>query len=199
MTTFDSICIYCGSSDHISRDYLEASRTMARALQGRCNRLIYGGGSTGLMGTLADEALACGLDVLGVIPKAFDTPQLAHTELGEMMVVDTIHERKARMAEMSDAFVALPGGFGTLEELFEILTWAQIGFHHKPVGILNTKGYFDPLIDFLDHIHTEGFLYEEHRDLLILHDDPIILLEHMGSYSPPRNLDRWITREEGSR
>lgn len=149
------------------------------------------------MGTLANEAIMSGLDVLGIIPEAFNTPKLAHNSLGEMQVVGTIHERKARMAEIADAFIALPGGYGTLEELFEILTWAQIGFHHKPVGILNCQGYFDPLMTFLDHVQHEGFVYQEHRDLFILHDNPDILLEMMAAYIPPQNISRWVTREDG--
>ncbi len=197
MTGFDAVCVYCGSSDRVSREYLDAARRLARALKGKSSRLVYGGGSTGLMGTLADEAIMSGLDVLGIIPEAFNTPNLAHNSLGEMQVVGTIHERKARMAEIADAFVALPGGYGTLEELFEILTWAQIGFHHKPVGILNCQGYFDPLMTFLDHVRREGFVYKEHRDLFILHDDPDILLDLMMAYVPPQNISRWVTREDG--
>lgn len=197
MTEFNTVCVYCGSSDRVPGEYLDAARKLARALKDKSSRLVYGGGSTGLMGTLADEAIMSGLDVLGIIPEAFNTPHLAHNSLAEMQVVGTIHERKARMAETADAFIALPGGYGTLEELFEILTWAQIGFHHKPVGILNCQGYFDPLMTFLDHVRHEGFVYKEHRDLFILHDDPEILLDLMAAYIPPQNISRWVTREDG--
>ena len=197
MTEFNTVCVYCGSSDRVPGAYLDVARRLARALKGKSSRLVYGGGSTGLMGTLADEAIMSGLDVLGIIPEAFNTPNLAHNSLGEMQVVGTIHERKARMAEVADAFIALPGGYGTLEELFEIMTWAQIGFHHKPVGILNCHGYFDHLMTFLDHVRQEGFVYKEHRDLFILHDDPEILLDLMAAYVPPQNISRWVTREDG--
>ena len=197
MTEFNTVCVYCGSSDRVPGAYLDVARRLARALKGKSSRLVYGGGSTGLMGTLADEAIMSGLDVLGIIPEAFNTPNLAHNSLGEMQVVGTIHERKARMAEVADAFIALPGGYGTLEEMFEIVTWAQIGFHHKPVGILNCQGYFDHLMTFLDHIRQEGFVYTEHRDLFILHDDPEILLDLMAAYVPPQNISRWVTREDG--
>jgi len=197
LTEFNTVCVYCGSSDRVPGEYLDVARRLARALKGKSSRLVYGGGSTGLMGTLADEAIMSGLDVLGIIPEAFNTPHLAHNSLGEMQVVGTIHERKARMAEIADAFIALPGGYGTLEELFEIVTWAQIGFHHKPVGILNCQGYFDHLMTFLDHVRQEGFVYKEHRDLFILHDDPEILLDLMAAYVPPQNISRWVTREYG--
>ncbi len=196
MKEFDTVCVYCGSSDRVPGEYLDAARRLARALNGRSSRLVYGGGSTGLMGTLADEAIGSGLDVLGIIPEAFNTPQLAHDNLGDLQVVGTIHERKARMAELSDAFIALPGGYGTLEELFEILTWAQIGFHHKPVGILNCQGYFNHLMTFLDHVQHEGFVYQEHRELFVLHDDPDALLDRMAAYVQPVNISRWVSRED---
>ena len=197
MTGFDAICVYCGSSDRVPGEYLDAARRLARELKGKSPRLVYGGGSTGLMGALANEAIASGLDVLGIIPEVFNSPQLAHSSLGEMKVVRTIHERKARMAEIADAFIVLPGGYGTLDELFEILTWAQIGFHNKPVGILNCQGYFDPLMTFLDHVRHEGFVYQEHRELFVLHDDPKVLLDLMAAYVPPKNISRWVTREDG--
>jgi uncharacterized protein (TIGR00730 family) len=154
-----SVCVYCGSSDDIRKEYLEAARRMGNAIAGRGIQLIYGAGSTGMMGAVADGALDAGGEVIGVIPSIFNTPQLAHNGLTRLEVVENIHLRKARMIELAGGFIALPGGFGTLEELFEILTWAQIGLHHKPVGLLNTLSYFDPLLALVEHAYTEGFIY----------------------------------------
>jgi uncharacterized protein (TIGR00730 family) len=169
---------------------------MGAAIAARGLELIYGAGSTGLMGAVADGALEAGGQVTGVIPAFFNTPQLAHGSLTRLEIVDTIHQRKARMAEMADAFIALPGGYGTLEELFEILTWAQIGLHSKPVGLLNTLGYFDPLLAMVDHARNEGFIYAEHRALFTHADDPGSLLDALQAYRPPSGLDRWLNREE---
>jgi uncharacterized protein (TIGR00730 family) len=190
-----SICIYCGSSDRVRPAYLESARQMGAALAERGLTLVYGAGSTGLMGALADAALEAGGQVIGVIPAIFNTPRLAHNGLTRLEVLDTIHLRKARMIELSDAFIALPGGFGTLEELFEILTWAQVGLHHKPVGLLNTQRYFDPLLRLLDHIEQEGFIYSEHRQLLSHAETPQALLEALDKHSRPDGLERWLTRE----
>ena len=190
-----SICIYCGCSDRVRPVYLESARQMGTALAERGLTLVYGAGSTGLMGALADAALEAGGQVIGVIPAIFNTPRLAHNGLTRLEVLDTIHLRKARMIELSDAFIALPGGFGTLEELFEILTWAQVGLHHKPIGLLNTQGYFDPLLGLLDHIEQEGFIYSEHRQLLSQAETPQALLEALEKHSRPDGLERWLTRE----
>ncbi len=141
----NSICVYCGSSDKIKPAYLEGATQMGRAIAGRGLQLWYGAGSTGLMGAVANGALEAGGEVIGVIPSLFHTPELAHTGLTRLEVVDSMHQRKERLANQAEAFIALPGGFGTFEELFEILTWAQIGLHHKPVGLLNTLHYYDPL------------------------------------------------------
>jgi uncharacterized protein (TIGR00730 family) len=190
-----SICIYCGCSDRVQPAYLESARQMGAAVAERGLTLVYGAGSTGLMGALADAALEAGGQVTGVIPAIFNTPRLAHRSLTRLEVLDTIHLRKARMIELSDAFIALPGGFGTLEELFEILTWAQVGLHHKPVGLLNTQRYFDPLLRLIDHIEQEGFIYSEHRQLLCHAETPQALLDALENHSRPDGLERWLTRE----
>jgi uncharacterized protein (TIGR00730 family) len=191
------VCVYCGSSDDVRPEYREAAAAMGRALARRGITVIFGGGKTGLMGALADSALAAGGEVIGIIPEGFNTPALAHAHLSQLRVVASMHERKQRMAEIGDAFVALPGGFGTLEELFEILTWAQIGIHEKPVGILNALDYFGPLLALIEHARAEGFIYDEHRALLACEADPEALIARLESYLPPRGLERWLTRAEG--
>ncbi len=147
-----------------------------------------------MMGTLADAALATGGRVIGVLPRMFDTPARAHGQLSERYVVDTMHERKAMMAAMADGFVALPGGFGTLEELFEMLTWAQIGLHRNPIGLLNTEGYFDSLTALIEHAATHCFIYGEHRRLVGIEADAEPLLEWMAAFEPPVGLERWVDR-----
>jgi uncharacterized protein (TIGR00730 family) len=190
-----SICVYCGSSDQIKSVYLEAARQIGREIALRDWELWYGAGSTGLMGAVANGAIQAGGRVIGVIPEIFNTPQLAHAGLNRLEVVESMHIRKQRLADQADAFIALPGGFGTFEELFEILTWAQIGLHQKPVWLLNTAGYFEPLLRLVEHACHEGFVYEEHPELLLSARDPIQLLESLNGYSPPDGLDRWVTRE----
>jgi hypothetical protein len=160
--------------------------------------LVYGGGCTGMMGALADGALDQGGTVTGVLPQAFDVPELAHPRLSEKRVVSSMHARKALMAELADAFVALPGGLGTLEELFEILTWAQLGLHSRPVGVLNVHGYFDPLLTVIEHARREGFIYDEHRRLLLAAFEPGRLLELLAGYEPPPGLGRWLWRRGDS-
>ena len=150
-----------------------------------------------MMGALADAVLENGGEVIGIIPKMFVTPELLHTGLTDLIVVADISTRKTSMAEMSDAFIALPGGFGTFDELFEILTWSQIGLHTNPIGILNTLEYFNPLLVLIDHARQEGFIYSEHIDLLINESDPQILLERMEAFESPANLERWVQRKEG--
>ena len=190
------VCVYCGSSDRIGEPYLDAAREMGRALAKRNHSVVYGGGGTGLMGALANAVLEEGAPVIGVIPKSFNTPQLAHPNLTELVVVETMHERKALMVEMADAFIALPGGFGTLEELFEILTWAQVGLHCKPVGVLDTQDYFGHLHTLVEHACQEGFIYQEHRILLMSDSDPEVLLDLLAAFKPPEGLDRWVNRSE---
>lgn len=191
-----SLCVYCGSSDRIDAAYLESACAMGAAIAKHGLRLIYGGGGTGMMGAVADAALENGAEVLGVIPKRFHTTELAHTRLTELRVVENMHVRKAMMAELADAFVALPGGFGTFEELFEVLTWAQIGMHSKPVGVLNVQGYFDPLLHLIEHAQSQGFLYSEHRSLLTTEADPDRLIRALYAYQRPPGLERWLNRQK---
>lgn len=197
MNRLRRVCVYSGSSDSVGAVYLQAARAMGEALADHGMTVVFGGGRTGMMGALADAALARGGQVIGVTPREFNTEVLAHAGLTEMQVVETMHERKARMAEMADAFVALPGGFGTLEELLEILTWAQLGHHRHPVGLLNVAGYYDPLLVMIERAAAEGFLYGEHRQLLITALEPDDLINRLQRYRPPDGLDRWLRREEG--
>jgi hypothetical protein len=190
-----TLVVYCGSSDDIPPVHLEAARAMGACLVQRGLTLIFGGGRTGMMGAVADAALEAGGRVVGILPRQFNTPALAHGGLSEMLLVGSMHERKARMAEMGDAFVALPGGFGTLEELFEILTWAQIGMHRKPVGLLNVQGYYDPLLAMIERARQQGFIYSEHRDLIVCEAAPAALLDGLSGYAPPAGLERWVTRD----
>ncbi len=189
-----TICVYCGSSDTIRDGYLEAARAMGSTLARRGKTVIFGGGRTGMMGALADSALAGGGRVVGIIPEQFNTDVLAHRALSELRIVPSMHARKALMAEMGEAFVALPGGFGTFEELFEILTWAQIGMHRRPVGLLNALNYFDPLLGLVDHARREGFIYAEHRALLVSESDPDALLDRLETFVLPDGLSRWVDR-----
>lgn len=185
------VCVFCGSSPGANPIYLAAAQAMGRTLAGRGLGLVYGGGSVGLMGAVADAALAAGGEVVGVIPRALQLRELAHARLTALHVVGSMHERKARMAELSDGFIALPGGMGTLEELAEMLTWAQLGLHARPVGLLDVGGYFAPLIAFFDHAVAEGFLRPEHRRLLVVGEDPGTLLDRFASWQPPP-VERWI-------
>lgn len=190
-----SICVFCGSSDKPSQTYLSAAHEMGRLLAERTYQVVYGAGSTGLMGALADGALEAGGEVVGIIPTLFNTPVLAHKKLTRLEVVNTIHQRKARMIELADAFIALPGGFGTFEELFEVLTWAQIGLHNKPIGLLNTRGYFEPVLDLIQHAGREGFIYEEHHSLLTWSSQEDALLDKLTQYRAPKGLGRWLSRD----
>jgi uncharacterized protein (TIGR00730 family) len=192
----NSICVYCGSSDKINPAYLEGATQMGRAIARRGLKLWYGAGSTGLMGAVANGALQAGGEVIGVIPALFHTPQLAHTGLSRLEVVDSMHQRKERLANQAEAFIAMPGGFGTFEELFEILTWAQIGLHQKPVGLLNTLHYYDALVNMVDYARTEGFIYDEHRALFVCEPDPEQLLDKLEGYNLPPGLERWLTRSD---
>lgn len=191
-----TICIYCGSSDRVDGIYKEAAQEMGALLAKRNIALVFGGGKTGIMGALSDAVLAAGGQVIGVIPEMFNTPELVHRRLSELHVVPDMHTRKAQMAARSDAFIALPGGFGTFEELFEILTWAQIGLHQRPIGLLNIGGYFDPLLQLIEHAQQTGFIYREHQDLLLHASQPAALLNALGNYQPPAGLARWVQRKE---
>lgn len=191
-----SICVFCGSSDLVHDEYKLAAFQMGVTLARRGIRLVYGGGKTGLMGKVADGALSAGGEVIGVIIPSMNTAALAHTGLTRMDVTPEMRSRKARMHELSDGFVALPGGFGTWDELFETITWAQTGGHEKPVGLLNTKEYYAPLLAAIDHAVTEGFVFEEHRQAISLETDPGKLLDAMRNYEHPHDaVKRWMKEE----
>jgi uncharacterized protein (TIGR00730 family) len=187
------ICVFCGSSPGHDPRYLEAARTMGHTLARRGLGLVYGGGSVGLMGAVADAALADGGEVVGVIPEVLQIRELAHRSLTRLHVVASMHERKALMAELSDGFVALPGGMGTLEELSEVLTWAQLGLHARPIGLLDVAGYYQPLADFLDRAVSAGFLRHAHRALLLVGHEPGALLDQFAAWRGPV-LERVIDR-----
>jgi len=192
----ESICVYCGSSDAVSPDYLAAARQMGRVLAERGIRIIYGGGKTGLMGAVADGVLEGGGEVIGVIIPSMNTDPLAHNRLTRMDVTPDMHARKARMHELSDGYIALPGGFGTFDELFETLTWSQVGEHQKPVGLLNVKGYYVPLLRTLEHAVSEGFILQEHLDALACEANPEALLNAMGNHQHPHAATKRWMREE---
>jgi hypothetical protein len=189
-----SICVFCGSSVGARPEFAAAAAEVGQLLAERGIRLVYGAGNIGLMGVLADAALAAGGEVIGVIPQMLVDKELAHRGLADLRIVTSMHERKALMAELSDAFIALPGGLGTYEELCEVLTWAQLGLHHKPCGCLNVSSYFDPLNWLLDHGVAEGFIHPQHRKLLISAHDPAKLLALLEQRQPPRG-EKWIGRE----
>jgi uncharacterized protein (TIGR00730 family) len=191
-----SICVFCGSSDSIHDSYMSAARQMGRTLAGRGIRLVYGGGKTGLMGAVAHGVLEAGGEVIGVIIPSMNTVSLAYVGLTQMDVVDGMHARKARMHELSDGYIALPGGLGTFDELFETVTWAQTGAHEKPVGLLNVRDYYVPLLAAIDHAVHEGFIFQEHRDALFIDADPHALLDKMERYEHPRAaVKRWMREE----
>ncbi|MDX6767130.1 MAG: TIGR00730 family Rossman fold protein [Candidatus Methylacidiphilales bacterium] len=184
------LCVYCGSSMGSRAEYREAAESFGSLLAREKIGLVYGGGNVGLMGVVADAVMAGGGEVIGVIPQALVDKEVAHFQVTRLHVVDTMHERKAMMAGLADGFVALPGGYGTLEELFEILTWSQLGFHPKPVGLLNTHGYYDPLLGFLHRMVEEGFLREDHRTFLAVADEGEALLCVLRR-SVPAGVAKW--------
>lgn len=190
-----SVGVFCGASPGGDPAYSAAARAMGGAIAGRGLALVYGGAKVGLMGALADAALAAGGEVFGVMPEALMDKEIAHMGLTRLDVVPSMHERKARMAEMADGFVALPGGVGTMEEIFEIWTWGQLGFHAKPAGFLNVLGYFDHLKAFVDHAVGEAFLKAPHRDMLIFKADVTEMLDGLAAYKPPV-VEKWIGRQE---
>jgi len=179
------LCIFLGSASGVKDSYSLASKTLGRELAKNGIGVVYGGASVGLMGAVADAALHEGGEVIGVIPQSLFDKEVGHLGLSQLHVVQSMHERKAMMAELSDGFIALPGGIGTFEELFEVWTWAQLGYHPKPCSILNVDGYYDQLIGFLDHTVRQGFLKQSHRDLLIVEQDASKLIERIKSYHPP--------------
>ena len=190
-----SLCIYCGASSGASPAYAQAARAMAGAMVERGISLVYGGGRVGLMGVIADEVMRLGGRATGVIPRALMDREVGHTGLTELHVVKDMHERKALMAELADDFVALPGGIGTLEELFEVFTWSQLGMHDKPVALLNAAGYYDGLIAFLEHAVRERFLSSEHAAVLMYEPEPTPLLERLRAFTPPTGV-RTYEREQ---
>jgi uncharacterized protein (TIGR00730 family) len=189
------VCVYCGSSDGARPYYLQAARALGSSLVGRGLGLVYGGSNIGLMGALADTVLAEGGEVIGIIPEPLVAREVAHKNLSDLRIVGSMHERKALMAELADAFVALPGGFGTLEEFCEIVTWIQLGLHRKPCGLLNVEGYYDGLLSFLNHAVAEGFILPQYRAAVLTDSEAGGLLEKIASYEAPP-LHRWIDRGE---
>lgn len=195
MTTINTICIYCGSSSGRHEKYDSAASDLAEALVSRNIKLVYGGADIGLMGVVANQVLKLGGEVIGVIPKALALKEVAHKHLTQLHITESMHERKMMMAELSDGFIALPGGIGTLEELFEIWTWAQLGFHNKPCGLLNINGYYDSLIGFLDHVLAEQFVKKEHHALLLIETNPNTLLDRYSNYQAPI-IRHWVNKDE---
>ena len=190
-----SVCVFCGSNSGRGERYAAAARALGAELGARRIQLVYGGGRVGLMGEVAEAALTAGGHVTGVIPAALVAREVGHNALTEQHVVDSMHERKALMAELSQGFIAMPGGYGTLDETFEILTWAQLGMHEHPIGMLNVDGYFDRLLAFVDHAIAEGFVRPEYRGMISVADTPTGLLDAMARYQPPA-VTKWITKSE---
>ena len=191
-----SVCVFCGASTGANPLYREAAVTLGRTLAERGATLVYGGGAVGLMGIVADAALAAGGEVIGIIPQSLKDAEIGHTGLTRLEVVDGMHARKARMAELSDAFIALPGGLGTLEELFEVWTWGQLGYHAKPLGLLDVNGFYEKLGSFLDHIVDEGFVRPQHRAMLRLGREAGELLEGMARMKTPV-VPKWVESNPG--
>jgi len=192
--TLRTLCVFCGSSAGRLPAFAEAAECVGRLAAGRGLTLVYGGGKVGLMGALADACLAAGGRVIGVIPQMLVDREIAHPSLSELRVVGSMHERKAMMADLADAFAALPGGFGTFEEFFEILTWTQLGLQRKACGLLNVAGYYDPLLQLADTALAHGFLREPHREMLLSDTDPARLLDRLSEYQPPV-VDKVLTRQ----
>ncbi|HUF20345.1 MAG TPA: TIGR00730 family Rossman fold protein [Burkholderiales bacterium] len=191
--TLGTVCIYCGSGTGSDPAYAAAATETGALLAQRGIALVFGGGSVGLMGVAANAALAAGGKVIGVIPRGLRAEELAHEGVSEMFVVDSMHARKQKMVDLADAFIALPGGIGTLDELFETWTWLQLGIHAKPIGLLNVAGYYDPLIDFLQRMSGEGFLKRIHLDCLLVDNDLARLLQRLAAFSPPAARKWWDT------
>jgi uncharacterized protein (TIGR00730 family) len=187
------LCVYCGSRPGSQPDYTEAAKRLARALVRRNIEVVYGGASVGTMGVLANAALAEGGHVIGIIPQAILGREVVHRGLSDLRVVASMHERKTLMAELSDGFIALPGGLGTLDEVFEILTWGQLGLHQKPCGLLNIRDYYRGLIDFLDHAVAEKFIADVHRAMLLVEEEPERLLDRFEGYQAP-TVAKWVDR-----
>lgn len=190
-----AVCVFCGSREGSRPAYAEAARRTGREIARRGLGLVYGGGRVGLMGTVANAALEEGGEVVGVITEALISKEIAHAGLTKLHVVGSMHERKMLMADLSDGFVTLPGGYGTLEEFFEVLSWAQLSIHEKPCGLLDVNGFWDPLSTLFDHAVTEGFVNPNHRSLALTEGDPSVLLERMERYTPPETR-KWMGPRE---
>ncbi len=180
------ICVFCGSSAGLRPEYSRAAEELGKELVRNDIALVYGGGRVGLMGKIAQTVLECGGEVTGVIPKALAEREVAYTELTDLRIVSSMHERKALMTELSEGFIALPGGLGTIEELFEVLTWGQLSIHLKPCGLLNIEGYFNKLIEFVDHSVREKFIAKEHRNMILIDNSAAGILRQFNEYEPPR-------------
>lgn len=190
-----SICVYCGSNFGNRNSYLEAAQSLGVQMAERGITLIYGGGNVGLMGAVADSVLAAGGKVIGVMPQALVDKEIAHTGLSDLRVVGSMHERKSLMASLADAFIALPGGLGTLEEFCEVVTWTQLGFHHKACGLLNIDGFYNRLISFLNHATQEQFIRSQHRSIVLVGETPVELIEKLSQFEIP-NVHKWIDRDQ---
>jgi uncharacterized protein (TIGR00730 family) len=196
-TSLHAICVFCGSADGLDQRYTTAAGRLGAALAKRGFTLVYGAGRTGMMGALAQGCLGEGGEVVGVVPQGLDSPQLIFTNgLTRLEVVPDIQMRKARMMELADAFITLPGGYGTLDELFEVLTWSQIGNHRKPLGFLNVNGYFDHLLSWIQRAFEDHFIYKEHLELFVSAETVDDLLDQMRNYRFPDQIERWLVREE---
>lgn len=191
-----TVCVFCGSRPGSSPEYIAAAKELGSVLANSERTLVYGGASVGVMGAIADAVLAESGKVVGVMPMSLARREIAHGWLTEFHAVGSMHERKALMEKRAEGFIALPGGFGTFDEVFEIITWAQLGMHRKPIGFLNVRGFFDPLVAMVERSITEGFIPEEHRALLIVDADPVKLLERMDAYVPPGPVQKWKTQPE---
>lgn len=187
--------MYCGSSAGANPAFVQAAASLAREMCARNIGLVYGGAAVGVMGAVADAVLEAGGEVIGVIPKSLAVKEVAHPDLSELHVVASMHDRKAMMAELADGFIALPGGWGTLEEIFEMLTWAQLGFHEKPCGLLNTEGYYDGLIGFLENAFQQQFVSELYRPMLMTSSKPVSLLDQFAVYQAPK-VRKWVGEDE---
>jgi uncharacterized protein (TIGR00730 family) len=196
MTRFGRVCVYAGSAAGANPAYADVSRTIIGELVGRGAGVVYGGGSLGLMGVLADAAVDAGGEVIGVIPRFLDEREVGHHGVTDLRVVETMHERKMLMADLADAFLVLPGGIGTLEEVIEMLSWSQLGLHRKPIGLLDVDGFWAPLVGLLDHMTSEKFVGLDHRKLLLSSDDPFALLDAMEAWEPPVEARQWLVSDE---
>jgi uncharacterized protein (TIGR00730 family) len=192
VTGLRSVCVFCGSNTGARPSYAVMAEGLGRVLAERGIRVVYGGGRVGLMGVVADAALAAGGEVVGVIPQHLMDREVGHTGLTDLRVTSSMHERKALMADLADGFVALPGGFGTLEELAETLTWSQLGLQAKPFGLLDVEGFYEPLLRFLDHTVAERFVTPEHQALVLSADDPSVLLDRLGAWEPGATRAKWL-------